>query len=120
MKPKLKFLLVPVLVWLGFFSLPVTQIGCQAPSARVVQVQTLKAVGHTAEAAVATSAQLYGARLITDKQARDVMDLYNLRFQPAYRVAVNAVNANLDSLASPELADLAGQLATIVASYQKP
>lgn len=120
MKPKLKFLLVPVLVWLGFFSLPVTNTGCQAPSTRVVQVQTLKAVGHTAEAAVATSAQLYGSRLITEKQARDVMDLFNLRFQPAYRVAVNAVNANLDSIASDELVTLAGQLATLVASYQKP
>lgn len=95
--------------------------GCSTPpSGRVAQVQTLKAVGHTAEAAVATSAQLYNGHIITAKQARDVIDLYNLKFQPAFRVAVNAVNANLDSIASPELADLAGQLAALVASYQKP
>lgn len=95
--------------------------GCGTPpSARVVQVQSLKAVGHTAEAAVATSAQLYNGHVITAQQARAVIDLYNLRFQPAFKVAVSAVNANLDSIASPELADLAGQLASLVASYQKP
>lgn len=120
MKTKLRFFLLPLLVWAAFFSLPVMQTGCSSPSTRVAQVQTLKAVGHTAEAAVATSAQLYGAHLITDKQARDVMDLFDGKFQPAYRVAVNAVNANLDSIASPELVSLAAQLATIVASYQKP
>lgn len=32
MKPKLKFLLVPVLVWLGFFALPVAQTGCTSGS----------------------------------------------------------------------------------------
>lgn len=110
------------LLALAFFAvaLPVSQTGCAAPSQRVVQVQTLKAVGHTAEAAVATSAQLYAAHQITDKQALDVIDFFNLKFQPAYRVAVNAVNANLDSIASPELASLATQLALLVASYQKP
>lgn len=92
----------------------------QAPSARVVQVQSLKAVGHTAEAAVATTAQLYAAHQISAAQARDVMDFYDGKFQPAYRIAVNAVNANLDSIASPQLADLAAQLAALVASYQKP
>ncbi len=93
--------------------------GCQTPpSQRVAQVQTLKAVGHTAEAAVATSAQLYAGHSITAKQARDVMDFYDLKFQPAYRIAVNAVNANLDSIASQDLADLAAQLAALVASYQ--
>lgn len=110
-----------VLIALAFFATatPLLQTGCKTPpSARVVQVQTLKAVGHTAETAVATSAQLYAAHLITDKQALAVIDFYNLRFQPAYRIAVNAVNANLDSLASDELTTLAAQLATLVASYQ--
>lgn len=120
MKTKLRFFFLPVLILTVFIVLPVTQTGCTAPDTRVAQVQTLKAVGHTAEAAVATSAQLYGSHLITDKQARDVIDLYNLRFQPAYRIAVNAVNANLDSLASPELTTISLQLAALVASYQKP
>lgn len=119
-KSYLKFTPLFVLFWTCLAFVPVYTTSCSAPSTRVAQVQTLKAVGHTAEAAVATSAQLYGAHLITDKQARDVMDLFDGKFQPAYRVAVNAVNANLDSIASPELVSLAAQLATIVASYQKP
>lgn len=116
MKP-IRLLILAMALGLG----SVAYQGCGTPpSARVVQVQSLKAVGHTAEAAVATSAQLYNGHVITGQQARAVIDLYNIRFQPAFRVAVSAVNANLDSIASPELADLAGQLASLVASYQKP
>lgn len=100
-------------------ALPVMQTGCGTPpSARVQQVQTLKAVGHTAEAAVAASAQLYATGAITAKQAREVMDLYNLKFQPTYRVAVAAVNANLDSVASPELVTLAAQLSALILTLQ--
>lgn len=99
-------------------ALPAFQVACNmAPSSRVVQVQTLKAVGHTAEAALATSAQLYASHQITAAQARQVMDFYDNRFQPVYRIAVNAAKANLDSIASPELADLAAQISALVASY---
>lgn len=93
---------------------------CAAPSTRVVQVQSLKAVGHSAEAAVSLSAQLYRDGLITAAQARLVMAFYDERFQPAYRVAVTAVQANLDSIASPDVIDLAAQLSSLVASFQKP
>lgn len=100
---------------------PVSQTGCSTPaSARVSQVQSLKVVGHTAESAVAASAQFYASGQITAKQARDVIDLYNLRFQPAYRLAVIAVNSNLDSAASPDLINIATMLSTLVLSYQKP
>lgn len=99
---------------------PLSFTACSsAPSERVVQVQTLKAVGHTAEAAVTLSAQLYRDHKITAEQARKVMDLYDLKFQPAYRVAVSAVQMNLDSFASPELVALAQELSTLVASYTK-
>lgn len=99
---------------------PVSFTACSSlPSARVVQVQTLKAVGHTAEAAVSSSAQLYAAGTITAAQAREVMDFYNSKFQPAFRIAVNAVNTNLDSIASPDLAGLAAQLSALVLSFQK-
>lgn len=99
-------------------ALPLAPIGCKTPpSERVVQVQTLKSVGHIAEAAVSSSAQLYAAGLITAAQARRVADLYDKEFQPAFRIAVNAVKANLDSIASPELAGLAAQLAALVAQY---
>lgn len=92
--------------------------GCAAPSSRVVQVQTLKVVGHTAEAAVAASAQLYASGKITAEQARQVMDIYDKQFQPAYRVAVNAVNANLDSIASPELVTIAAQLSALILTFK--
>lgn len=105
-------------LWLGFFSLPVLQSGCSAPSTRVIQVQSLKAVGETAEAAVALSAQLYRDGKITPAQANAVISLYDQKFQPAYRVAVAAVQANLDSIASPDLLSLAAQLSALVTSYQ--
>lgn len=100
-------------------AIPVVQTGCKtAPSHRVIQVQTLKAVGETAEAAVGLSAQLYAAHTINAVQARQVLDFYNTKFQPVYRVAVAAVNANLDSIASPDLVGLAAQLSALVANFQ--
>lgn len=101
----------------AFFTVP-SFVGCSSPpSARVVQVQSLKAVGQSAEAAVTLSANLYGAGQITAVQARQVMDFYNQKFQPAFRVAVSAVNANLDSIASPDLQALANQLSNLVAAF---
>lgn len=95
-----------------------TTTGCTAPaSKRVAAVQTLKAVGHSAEAAVTLTANLYAANRITAAQAKQVMDLYDHRFQTAFRIAVSAVNANLDSFASPELVELAAQLSALVASF---
>ena len=93
--------------------------GCQTPpSARVVEVQSLKAVGHTADAAVALSAQLYKDGQITAAQAREVLDFYNQNFQPSYRLAVSAVSANLDSIASPDIINLASQLSALVLKFQ--
>lgn len=101
------------------FSIPVLQTGCSSPpSARVAQVQTLKSVGESAEAAVALSAHLYQAGTITAAQAKQVINFYDQRFQPAFRLAVTAVNANLDSIASPDILSLATQLATLVQSFQ--
>ncbi len=97
---------------------PVLQTGCStAPSSRVQQVQTLKAVGQSAEAAVASAAQLYNSKTITAVQAQQVADIYDKKFQPAYRLAVAAVNANLDSVASPDLIALAAQLSALVLTF---
>lgn len=94
------------------------QSGCQqAPSARVVQVQTLLAVGQSAEGAVALSAQLYRDNKITATQARQVMDVYNLKFQPAYRAAVTAARSDLSSLASPDVLLLAAELSALVLQF---
>ncbi len=81
-------------------------------------MQTLKAVGHSAEAAVQLSAQLYQGGKITAAQARSVIDFYDTRFQPAYRIAAAAAKADLSGPASPDVSALASQLLALVASYQ--
>jgi hypothetical protein len=96
-----------------------TQPGCVTPpSARVVEVQTLKAVGETAEAAVALSAHLYEQNTITADQARQINAFYDKTFQPAYRLARAAVKANLDSFASPDLVSLGAQLSAMLVQFQ--
>lgn len=105
---------------LAVASLPVFT-GCQtAPDQRVFAVQTLKAVGESADAAVGLSAQLYRDGKITPAQARQVLDFYNLKFQPSYRVAVSAVNSDLSTIASPDVMNLASQLSALVLSLQSP
>lgn len=112
-------LLTLVLLFFAVVALPVATTSCStAPSARVVQVQSLKAVGQSADAAVALSAQLYRDGKITAAQARQVLDFYDQKFQPSFRLAVAAVNANLDSIASPDLAALASQLSALVIQFQ--
>jgi len=113
-----KFLTLFSIVFLALAS-PLAVTSCStAPSARVVQVQTLKAVGEAADASVSLSAQLYASNKITAAQARQVLDFYNQRFQPVYRLAVAAVNANLDSVAAPDVLALATQLASLVTQFQ--
>ena len=92
--------------------------GCSAPpSSRVVQVQTLRAVGETAKTAMDATAQLLKQGSISLTQYIRVADLYDKDFQPAYRVAVAAARSDLSSVASPDLANLAGQIVNLVASY---
>lgn len=97
-------------------ALPITgPIGCSTPpSARVVEVQSLKAVGESAEAAVALSAHLYASGTITAAQARQVVAFYDGQFQPAFRLAATAARADLSQPASADLAALASQLVALV------
>lgn len=90
---------------------PLSFTACSTPpSDRVVAVQTLKAVGHAAEGAVALSAQLYKDNKISAAKARQIADLYDDKFQPAFRAAVAAVKLDYSQPASPELVALAQQL----------
>ena len=91
----------------------------QAPSERVVFVQTLKSVGQTAETTVAMSARLYQAGDISPAQAYAVAEFYDKKFQPAFRTAVFAAKSNLDTVASPEVVELARQLSALVSSLTK-
>lgn len=121
LKAAFSTLLVTAVLVAAILAIAASQSGCVAPpSARVVQVQSLKAVGHSAEAAVSLAANLYATNRITAAQAREVMAFYDQRFQPAFRLAVAAVSANLDSVASPDLVALATQLSSLVATFVKP
>jgi hypothetical protein len=94
--------------------------GCGTPPpARVAAVQTLKSVGQAAEASVALSAKLYAAGSLTAARARTVLDVYNGQFQPAFRLAVAAAKSDL-APASPDLINLAQQLADLVSTYNPP
>lgn len=114
---KLTYLLLFVAA-LGFASCPVFLTSCStAPAGRVVQVQTLKAVGHSAEAVVASAAQLYAAGTISADQAKQITAFYDTKFQPAFRVAVTAVNSNLDITAPEDLVLLSTQLAALLLQF---
>ncbi len=91
----------------------------QAPSERVVYVQTLKTIGQTAETTLAVSARLYQAGDISPAQAHSVAVYYDQVFQPAFRTAVYAAKANLDTVASPDLIAIAQQLSSLVSSFNK-
>lgn len=100
---------------------PLVQTSCSTPpTERVVVVQSLLFVGHAAEDSVALSAKLYQAGTISPTQARVVLDFYNQKFQPAYRLAVATSHNELDTLANPEVWGLFNQLYALVQSYQKP
>jgi hypothetical protein len=100
-------------------AVPLAPVGCSTPpNERVAAVQTLKSVGQTAEAAVTLSAQLYRDGKITAAQARQVMDLYDGKFTPAFRFAVSAARSDLSAIASPDVMNLATQLSTLVASFK--
>jgi hypothetical protein len=93
--------------------------GCSTPpSERVAAGSTLKAIGHTAEAAVELSALLYKDGKISGEQAQAVMTFYNQRYLPAFRVAVTAAKFDTDRLAPSEVIALATELVTLVNSYR--
>lgn len=100
---------------------PVGLTSCStAPSARVVQVQTLKAVGASVDTSMKVLAELYRDGKITQEQWNKAADIHDRAFLPAYNLAVTAVQANLDSIASPDLINIATQLANAVLNFQKP
>ncbi len=110
-----------LLVILCLFTAPLPALftSCAtAPSARIVEVQTLKSVGEAAETTMTLSAKLYAAGTITPAQARIVFDFYNQKFQPAFRLAAAAAHSDLSTLASPDVLALAAQMSSLVAQFQ--
>jgi hypothetical protein len=100
------------------FAVTVIQTGCGTPVAQRTQaVQTLEIVGQTAKTAIQASATLLAKGQITVAQWNQISTIYDTQFQPAYAIAVQAVNSDLSSVASPDIAALAGQIAALATSF---
>lgn len=94
-------------------------IGCAtAPSSRVAEVKTLQVVGASVDTAMKLAAQLYHDGKMGAAQWDQVAAIHG-KFRPAYNLAVAAVQADLSSPASPDLAALAAQLVALVATFSK-
>jgi len=86
------------------------------PSARVAQVQTLRAVGEAAKASMDATTQLLKQGTITLDKWQKVATFYDTKFQPAYTVAVYAANSDLSSVSSPDLTNLLNQLLSLAST----
>jgi len=93
--------------------------GCStAPAQRTSTFTTLKVVGLSAKAGVDSAALLLKDGKITVQQWESVANFYDLKFQPAFALAVATASSDLNSLASPELQSLSSQLLNLVASLK--
>ena len=93
--------------------------GCStAPTQRTTEVTTLKIVGASIDASMKIAADLYKKGKITPAQWAEIADLHDNKIQPAYNLAVVSVQADLSSIASTDLVNLAVQLAALIQRYQ--
>ena len=90
---------------------------CSSPASRVAQVTTLKVLGASVDETMKVSAGLFHDGRITLTQWARIAAFHDQKFQPAYRLAVAAVQADLSSVASPDLIALAAQLLGLVKTY---
>jgi hypothetical protein len=96
---------------------PIAFTGCQQTAAtQTATYKTLATVGQTAQAGIDTAAQLLKAGKITVAQYQGVAAFYDTKFQPVFRLAVVAAQSDLSSVASPDVLELAAQLALLVAN----
>jgi hypothetical protein len=110
----MKRILTVIILSFGLVSPVLLLPACSTPpSARVTQVRTLKVIGASVDSTMKLAARLYVDGEITREQW-DKIALIHDKYQVVYNAAVMAVQANLDSLASPELIDIANQLANLI------
>lgn len=110
---------IPATIKLGVIAGAVllAPVGCKtAPSERVQVVTTLKALGAARDTAMQVAGQLWLSGKIDDAQRDKIIDFHDNKFQPAYRIAVAGVQADL-TLASPDLVNLFAQLQALIPSY---
>ena len=118
MKKHLDLILAAAALMLACIFTPLALTGCNTPpDSRVVAVQSLKAVGASAEASMQLAGQLYQAGKITSGQLIAVANFYDGKFQPTFRIAVLAANSDVTAIAPTDVSALATQLATLVASF---
>lgn len=102
-------------------AVPMATTSCTiAPSARVVQARTLGILGTTAKTGMDGATQLLKQGRISVDQWRNVANFYDLRWQPAFNLAVAAVRADLSSIASPDLQKLADEFAALLGTFSTP
>lgn len=95
---------------------PVLTTGCvNTASSQSTKYKTLAAVGAAAQAAMDGAATTLKAGTITVPQFQRIASFYDTKFQPAFRFAVTAAQADLSSVASPDLTSLLLQFTTLVA-----
>ena len=100
----------------GLFLTSAAFTGCSTPpSQRQTAATTLKVVGLTAKATVDSAALLLRDGKLSPEQWSRLAAFYDLKFQPAYQLAVATARADLNSAADPQLLALAAQLAALAA-----
>ena len=98
---------------------PIAAVGCKTPpSERAVAVTTLKTVGAAVSAGMTVSVQLLIDKKITRAQWDVIASLHDTKIQPAFNLAVAAVQADLSKPASAELLALVGQFLSLVESFK--
>ncbi len=84
-----------------------------APSARVQEVTTLKALGAARDAAMQVAGQMWRDGKITDAQRDKIIYYHDQAFQPAYNLAIQGVQASTTE-ASPDLLKLVAGLQALI------
>lgn len=91
-----------------------------SPNQRVNEVKTLKIVGASVDTTMKLAAKLYVDGKISQAQWATIADIHDHKFQPVFKAAVTAVQANLDSVADPALIQIAADLSALLNSYSQP
>lgn len=115
----MKRLFLSLLLLVSLAGLPLAPGCATAPSQRVATVQSLKAIAYTVKAAMRTAAQLHNSGRLSAADWERVATVYDRRYLPAFQLAVQAAQSDLSRPASPELAALAAELASLVATYSR-
>jgi len=102
-----------LLLILALATTPVFTACSTAPTERVMVVQTLKGIGQARDAAMQIAGQLWRDGKIDDAKRNEIIAFHDDKFQPAYRMAIAGVQADL-TLASPDLVNLLSQLQALI------